>query len=225
MPEMPKPETYITPDTLDARCAEWLAAISDWNFRERHIDAAASALIVVDMQRAFLDPEFPLSCENSRVVVPRVKALVEAYRSMDRPVIYLQNMNKAVDIDRGEQLSEWWPAAMLEGSPGVEITGELAPLAIDKVIPKRRYGGFHGTDLDLTLRVMNVRDVVICGVVTNVCPETTAREAFMHDYRVFFAADATATLTEEMHVASLRTLAGWFAKVVATGDIETALRG
>ena len=187
-------ETYITPSTLDAKCEEWLEQIADCNFRERQLHPDRAALIVVDMQRFFLDDGQPLACENSRVVIPRVKALIDCFRAGRRPVIYLQNM-------------------------------ELAPRGSEKVIPQRRYGGFYGTDLDLTLRTMKVSDVVVCGVVTNVCPETTAREAFMHDYRVFFVADATATLTEKMHVASLRTLAGWFAKVVRVIDMAAALGG
>jgi nicotinamidase-related amidase len=218
-----KSEIYITPDTLDARCDEWLAAIAECNFRERTPNPAAAALIVVDMQRIFLDEGMPLACENSRVVIPRVAGLVGAFRSAGRPVIFLQNVNKAVGVDRSRQLSEWWPTPPLEGTPEVGIHPDLAPLPEEKVIPKRRYGGFHGTDLDLTLRTMGIGDVVIAGVLTNVCPETTAREAFMHDYRVFFVADATAALTEEMHVASLRTLAGWFAKVVRSGEVIGAL--
>jgi len=218
-------ETYITPSTLDEKCREWLDTIADCNFRERELRPDRAALVVVDMQRFFLDDDQPLACENSRVVIPRVRRLLDAFRSAGRPVIFLQNMHKGPGVDRSEQLCEFWPDAPLEGTPEVEIHPDLAPRPDEKVIPKRRYGGFHGTDLDLTLRTMGVEDVVISGVITNVCPETTARTAFMHDYRVFFTADATATLTEEMHVASLRTLAGWFAKVVTVADVESALAG
>jgi nicotinamidase-related amidase len=219
-----KKETYITPETLDAKTDEWLEAIAPWNFRDLRLDAGRAALIVVDMQRFFLEEGFPLASENSRIVVPRVRTLIDAFRSAGRPVVFLVNQSKGIRIDRGRLLSEWWPETPLEGTPEVEVHPDLAPLSSEKVIPKRRYSGFHATDLDLTLRSMEVADVVICGVITNVCPESTARDAFMHGYRVFFVADATATLTEGMHVASLRTLAGWFAKVVRSKEIVEALR-
>jgi biuret amidohydrolase len=217
------PTTYITDKTLDARTADWLAQIAPYNFRERNLAADASALLIVDMQRCFLEDPFPLACENARVVLQRVEQLITAFRRAGRPVIYLAQMNKAINIDRGVQLSNWWTTPPLEGSPGVEIHPRLAPRPEEKVIPKRRYSGFHATDLDLTLRVMKVTDVVVCGTLTNVCVEGTVRDAFMHDYRVFLPADATASLTEEMHLAALRTMAGWYATVTQTRKIGAAL--
>src|SRR5580698_8398210 len=119
--------TYITEHSLDAKTAEWLENISQYNFRKRTLAAGASALLIVDMQRCFLEDPYPLACENARVVLPRIAGLVSAFRKAGRPVIYLAQMNKAINVDRGVQLSNWWTTPPLEGTPAVEIHPALAP--------------------------------------------------------------------------------------------------
>lgn len=218
-------ETYVEAGTLDAKTAAWLEAVKPYNDRARVFRPDKSALLVVDMQPFFLEPSAPLYSANADAIIPRARELIDAFRRAGRPVVFLAQKHKAVEIDRGRQLSEWWPRPPLEDSPETAIHPALAPRPEEKIIPKRRYSGFYATDLDLTLRVMGVQDVAICGVLTNVCCEGTARDAFMRDYRVFFAADGTASLTEAMHVGALRTLAGWYAKVVAAGEIIDALSG
>ncbi len=214
--------TYITPRTLKAKTAQWLREIEPFNYRKRSFRPRSGALIVVDTQRFFIEKPYPLSCENSRVILPRLRKLIAAFRRAGRPVLYVAQMHKGVDVDRGEQLSRWWPTPPLEGRPEVLIHPQLAPRPGEKVIPKRRYSGFYATDLDVTLRVMKVTDVVVCGVLTNVCVDCTARDAFFRDYRVFLVADGTAAMDEGMHLAALRTAAGWYAKVVDTERICAA---
>ena len=80
--------------------------------------------------------------------------------------------------------------------------------------------GFLGTDLELTLRTLGAASVVVCGVLTNVCPFATAMEAFMRGFRVYYPADATAALNRDLHVGALATAAGWFAHVVCVADLE-----
>ncbi|MGM0401833.1 MAG: isochorismatase family protein, partial [Chloroflexota bacterium] len=89
----------------------------------------------------------------------------------------------------------------------------------EKVVDKHRYSAFYGTDLQTVLRCLEVEDVVIAGVMTNLCCESTARDAYYRDYRVFFPADATGTVTERMHLASLLNLAFGFAYVTLTSKI------
>ena len=103
----------------------------------------------------------------------------------------------------------------------MEIVETLAPLPSEKVIAKRRYSAFFATDLEMTLRAMKVQQVVVTGLFTNVCVEGTARDAFMRDFLVFLPADACAALNEQMHLAALRTLAYWYAKVVQVSALIT----
>lgn len=111
----------------------------------------------------------------------------------------------------------------VEGTPESEVHPEIAPLAREKVIFKHRYSAFYNTDLDTVLRCLKVEDIVIAGIMTNMCCESTARDAYYRDYRVFFLADATGSINEEMHVASLLNLAFGFASVTKVDTILSQL--
>jgi isochorismate hydrolase len=95
----------------------------------------------------------------------------------------------------------------------------INPHENELVIDKNRYSAFMGTPLEEILKYRKIEDLIITGVMTNCCCETTAREAFMRDYRVFFVSDATATMNNDLHIASLKNLAFAFAYVVDTKDL------
>jgi nicotinamidase-related amidase len=81
------------------------------------------------------------------------------------------------------------------------------------VVDKHRYSSFYNTDLETVLRCMKIEDLIITGVMTGMCCESTARNAYYRDYRVFFPADSTGRINEEMHLASLLNLSFGFAWV------------
>ena len=117
----------------------------------------------------------------------------------------------------------WWEGMCVEGSPESEIHPDIAPLSNEKVISKHRYSAFYNTDLETILRVQKIEDVVIAGTMTNMCCESTARDAYYRDYRVFFLADGTGSINEEMHLASLLNLAFGFAWVTNVDTVLTQL--
>ncbi|GAB4302318.1 MAG: hypothetical protein Kow0090_17860 [Myxococcota bacterium] len=108
-------------------------------------------------------------------------------------------------------LGRFWGDYIKEGTRDSEIIAELSPQKDEKVIIKNRYDAFFGTELEGFLRSSGVEQVLITGVMTHLCCETTARSAFVRDFEVFFAVDGTATATEEMHIATLMNLANGFA--------------
>ena len=216
-------EAYVTHATLEARTRAWLERIAPHNVHAMHLDVPASALLVIDMQRFFLDEESPTFTCGGPVVLPNVKRLVSAFRAAHRPVIFTRHVHHPGDLDSGI-MGWWWEGKCLEGSPESEIHAELAPLTGEKVVFKHRYSAFHDTDLATVLRCLGVRDLAITGVMTNLCCESTARDAYFRDYRVFFPADATATVTEEMHLASLLNLAYGFAFVTTSTALAAELR-
>ncbi|MDZ7797621.1 MAG: isochorismatase family cysteine hydrolase [Candidatus Marinimicrobia bacterium] len=107
----------------------------------------------------------------------------------------------------------------IEGSAESEIHPQLKPLPDEKVVCKHRYSSFYNTDLETVLRCMRIEDLVISGIMTNMCCESTARDAYYRDYRVFFPADATGSINEDMHLASLLNLAFGFAYVNSAAEI------
>ena len=111
------------------------------------------------------------------------------------------------------------PVPLLEGTSDVEMATGLEVKDTEKIIIKRRYSGFYQTDLECTLRCLDVKQLVICGVLTNVCPYATAFDAFVRDYCVYYPADCTASLNRDLHVAALRSIAGWCGYVIQAHNV------
>ncbi|MFC1744612.1 isochorismatase family protein [Candidatus Riflebacteria bacterium] len=184
-----------------------LKLIEKYNTRYRHPETAVCALLVIDMQQYFAG--------MARPILGNVRSLLTLFRSKKLPVFFTRHGHKEPAKDGG-MLFDWWGELIQFGSKNWEIMETVKPENGEKIFNKNRYSAFMGTDLDEVLQEKGVEELIICGVLSNCCCETTARDAFMHDYRVFFPADATATANEELHLASLKNLAFAFAHVVST---------
>lgn len=211
-------KSYVTTDTLSSRTKKWLKQIEPFNTHKMSLKVEKAALLVIDMQKFFLDPGSPTFTSGGLPILPNIKKLIEAFRSRGRPVIFTCHVHNPNRCDAG--IMEWWWEGMcLEGSEEAKVHDHIAPRPDDKIVYKHRYSAFYNTDLETVLRVLKIEDLVITGIMTNMCCESTARDAYYRDYRVFFLADATGSVTEEMHVASLLNLAFGFAYVTTSGAI------
>jgi nicotinamidase-related amidase len=213
---------YVTEQTLSAKCEGWLARLAPYNTHELVLNAGKSALLVVDMQDFFLDPGSPTFTGGGLAIISNLRELITAYRAAGRPVIYTQHVHNPHVPDAGV-MGWWWEGQCLEGSPASLIHADLAPLPTEKVIPKHRYSAFYNTDLETVLRCQQIEDVVIGGIMTNMCCESTARDAYYRDYRVFIPADGTGSVNEELHLASLMNLAFGFAHVCTVSALVADL--
>jgi len=216
-------QPYVTRENLTEKTPKWLSKIKPFNVHEMKLNLDKSALLVIDMQNFFLDPHSPTYTCGSTAILPNVKRLIEAFRRAGRPVIYTRHMHHPNKIDLGI-MGWWWRGVCVEGTSESEIFREIAPLPNEKVIEKHRYSAFYNTDLETILRCMKIEDLVISGIMTNLCCESTARDAYFRDYRVFFPADATGAVCEEMHVASLLNLAYGFSWITTTDTIIEQMR-
>jgi nicotinamidase-related amidase len=211
---------YISADTLEAKTEQWIEELSAYSWRQVEVlEPAGSALLVVDMTRPFVDAGRPLASRNAAVILPRIRELLQVFRAVKRPIIWLVQGHHSVQADRRPLLDTWWPSPILEDTADVEVAQGLSVGRGEKVIIKRRYSGFYQTDLELTLRSLEVSSVVICGVLTNVCPYLTAFEAFYRGFRVYYPADGTASLNETLHLSALRNIAAWAGYVVSCVQI------
>jgi len=211
-------DTYVTKENLSARTSAWLDKITPFNTHNLKLHVSKAALLIIDMQTFFLNPESPTFTCGGLAVLPRIKELLAAFRKAGRPVIFTRHVHHPDGLDAG--IMEWWWQGMcIEGTPESEIHPELAPRHDEKVVLKHRYSAFYNTDLETILRCRSIEDLVITGIMTNMCCESTARDAYYRDYRVFFTADGTGSINEEMHLASLLNLAFGFACVTTTADI------
>lgn len=215
-------EPYVTAESLKSKTRNWLEAIRSFNQHQMRLNSEKSALLVVDMQRFFLDPTSPTFTCGGLAILPSVRSLIDTFRSANRPVIFTRHVHHPDDLDSGI-MGWWWEGKCKEGTLESEIHTELLPLPGEKVVLKHRYSAFYNTDLETVLRCLKVEDIVVCGIMTNICCESTARDAYYRDYRVFFPADGTGSINEEMHTASLLNLAFSCAYVTTCDEIIASL--
>src|SRR5438094_773038 len=96
---------------------------------------------------------------------------------------------------------------------------QVRPRSDEAIVTKHRYGAFESSDLDLVLRSKGIRTVIMTGVATNVCVETTARQAFLRDYYVVFTSDGTATYSQAEHDTTLANIDNYFGQVVTCDEV------
>ena len=181
-----------------------------------------SALLVIDMQEQFLRKSSPSYLRGGEAIVDNVAELIEGFRRESLPIIFTRHA-----LAKGESsgaMGRWWRDMIRDGDPMAEIVPRLKPLAGDKVIRKSSYSAFVGTSLDRILKKREVSQLVVTGVMTHLCCDTTSRDAFMRGYDVFFAVDGTASRNEDLHLSSIKALADGFAVPVTTKEVLRWLR-
>ncbi len=213
---------YVTAETMHKKVKEWLRAIETYNLHSLRLNPNKTVLLVIDMQNDFLLDDGPLFTEGGKAAIPNVKKMITACRAANIPIIYTVHAHDDPARDGG-MTAVWWPelgdkTALVSGTTGAEIYSELAPLPDEKIIYKHRYSAFYNTDLEIVLRGLKTEDIIIAGLMTNICCESTARDAFFRDFRIFFLADATGSIAEELHIATLRALAYAFAYVTTVDE-------
>jgi nicotinamidase-related amidase len=200
------------------KTAQWLREIEAYNAHSFELSKKHSALLVIDMQNFFVHEDGEAFIPQTHEILENIQALLKSFRSRKLPVIYTSHSHKSSDYDGGT-MTWWWDVNCIEGSHGAEIYDVIKPLREEKIISKHRYSAFEGTDLDMTLRCLEVTDLVVTGVMTNICCETTTRDAFGKNYRVQFLCDATATSDADLQLATMKNIAFGFAPVVMTADV------
>jgi nicotinamidase-related amidase len=196
----------------------WMREIEDYNNHSFRLSKMHTALLVIDMQNFFVHEDGEAFIPQTHEILENIQALLKLFRSKKLPVIYTSHSHKSSEYDGGN-MTWWWDVNCIEGSHGAEIFEAIKPLPEEKIISKHRYSAFEGTDLDMTLRCLGVTDLVVTGVMTNMCCETTTRDAFGKNYRVQFLCDATATSDPDLQLATLKNIAFGFAPVVLTEDV------
>ncbi len=209
---------YVTESNLKTKASLWKTEIKPYNLHKMKPEFPSSCLLVVDMQNFFLDPKSPTFTPGGLAILSNVAKLIKAFRRRRLPVIYTAHVHKSKELDGGI-LGWWWEGMVIENTKDAEIHPKLTPLPEEKVIYKHRYSAFYNTDLEITLRCLNITDVIVTGIMTNLCCESTARDAYIRDHRVFFLLDATGTVDEDLHLATLKNLAFGFAYVTDTEGI------
>ncbi len=197
------------------------------------VDPSTSALIVIDVQNDFCHDEGAFAKLGTDMgpiqeILPRLENLMEEARGAGcKVVIFRVARSPEADWPAKRRLEElnFGPDAVPiveEGSWGAELCKGFEPKEGDVLLTKNRYGGFTGTNLDLILRNLGVKTIIMTGVATNVCVESTAREGFMLDYNVVLVEDACATTSKEFHEGTVANTRRFFGRVGKADEVIAA---
>jgi ureidoacrylate peracid hydrolase len=220
--------------------------------RQERIDAlhrfqpGRTALLVVDMQRGFLEPGAALEVPPGRAIVPDLQRLIGACREHRVPVLFTEFVYAtAVPCLRGDPFGpEHLPAEagrptglgrpsgnclvaphVERGPDAAETIPELAPRPDELVVRGHTYDKFYGTPLDLALRSQDIRYLALTGVLTDVCVNCTLLSAAARDYRVTAVTDGVATLWPELQRACFDIWRRKFARLRTTAEVLEEIRG
>ncbi len=206
------------------------------NFADR-LNPAHTALIIIDMQKDFCCDGFatskagrPLSA--AKAIIPTLTDLLRSARATGVLVVHVGFETYPDHLsDSGPWLTQRRRATFasdkiaMTGTEGKEFIPELSPEDGELKVMKHRYSAFKGTDLDMVLRARGIRTVVTTGVSTNVCVESTLRDAFESSYYVCVPSDGVASWDTELHNATLKTANARFGLVVTSDEIKSAWSG
>jgi ureidoacrylate peracid hydrolase len=213
--------TYTVPESVRAR----VIRLQGRPFALDSIDAARTALVVVDMQNYYVAEGYPNESPNARAIVPNINRMAAALRAAGGQVVWIQT-------DSAEALVKWGNhhrykltpenaarrlKLLSSGDDGFKLYKALEPRPEDLYVRKIKFSALVGesSNLDAVLREHGIEILLIAGTKTNVCCESTARDASMMEYRVAMLSDANATLTDEEHAAALNGFQ------VSFGDVMT----
>ena len=190
------------------------------------IEPAKTALIVVDVQNDFCHPNGALGraglpTDGAMAMIPTLQKLLDAAQ-FGTKVIFIQTVHtpetdSAAWIRRSRRSQQ----VCRKDTWGGEFT-DVAPIDGEPVVNKHRYSAFVNTRLDSVLRTYKIENLIMTGVSTNVCVESTARQGYMMDYNIVFMSDCTAAYAQEDHEATLRTMGNNFGIVATAAEVIDA---
>jgi nicotinamidase-related amidase len=202
--------------------------------RELSPEPGRTALVVVDMQRGFLDPGEAMEVPPARETVAAIQALLQLFRTRRMPVVFTEFVYvESLPLLVGRLHPEHRPAkpgaprgfglpssSCLEGTPSADTVPDLAPRPGELVVRKRGYDAFAGTPLDGALRARNVTSLVVTGTMTDICVLATVIGAFHREYRVTVVEDGVSTLWPEIQRATLDIIGRAYGRVVMAKEVS-----
>ncbi|MGH9579407.1 MAG: cysteine hydrolase family protein [Terriglobales bacterium] len=188
------------------------------------VDPRRSALLIIDMQNAFVAKGAPFETPDARAMIPRLERLIGFARTHRMPIVWTQSDHRppfgGLMLRKFAAIGE--DRVLWRGEPSFEMYADMPQPregTHEFLIVKHKFDAFFETDLDAILRYHGVDTVIITGTATNVCCESTARAAFMRDYKVAFLRDANATFDPAMHEATLKNIEMFFGRVLSTDEL------
>lgn len=195
------------------------------------VDLRTSAIIVIDMQNDFCDPngagaKYGADVSTIQDMIPRMQRFFAGARAIEAQLIFVQCIHEpSTDSDTWLFRHDGVPRLHCrKGTWGADFCG-VAPRGTEPVVIKHRYSAFIGTRFESVLKTLGIKTLIMTGVGTNVCVESTARDGFMLDYNIVFLSDCTATASPGgAHEATLQNMRSFFGTVATSDEVLAVWR-
>lgn len=210
-----KKESYFTDNTIRLDAERLRSQTTSSRVRTVNPVGAKTALLILDMQRYFLDPGSHAFIPSAPAIIPGIRALKSHIEKKVGIVLITRHVN--TDQNAGNMAS-WWRDVIRPDEEASEIIPEFSN-SLQRAVTKTQYDPFYKTDLEQILRKAGIRQVIIAGVMTHLCCETAARSSFIRGFDVVFPVDATATYNSDLHLASLKTIGHGFATIPTISEL------
>lgn len=198
------------------------------------LDPSKTALVVIDLQNGFLAPGQPGELPAAREIVGNVNRIASALRSAGGHVVWVKHTHVDASADPWSRFIDFSAAgwgralneALVPGLEGHELYPALQAAPEDETVLKTRFSALiqGSSDLHERLQARAIDTVIVTGTISNVCCESTARDAMMLNYKVFFVSDANAARTDAEHNATLANMMLWFADVRSADAVVELIR-
>jgi ureidoacrylate peracid hydrolase len=197
-----------------------------------HVESSKTALVVVDMQNVFCAPGAAVEVPAAREIVPNINRLARATREAGGLVVWVQmtvarHEDWALVLDNlvTPEVGANTLAGIKPGSEGHALWSGMEPAPGDLYVAKNRFSAFLPSSSNIAelLRGRGIEYVIVTGTLTNVCCESSARDAAMMDFKTFMVSDANAAITDEAHLATLSSFIGSFGDVRSTAEMVSLL--
>ena len=208
-------ECYFTNHNMGERSRTWTAECKSIRPVPPLLsDPPRTALLVLDMQGFFLDPDAHAFIPAATPLFSTIPPLIRRVTDQGGTVVFTRHISSP---DSRDPMRRRWPRAMKESDPLSRISSQLdTSRGIVRI--KHAFSAFYATDLEEWLRNRGITRLIITGVMTHLCCDTTARDAFMRGFDLLFTVDGTATYTEALHLGSLRALSHGFATCIPCAE-------
>lgn len=206
-------EKYFTPDNIDLESHEMIEEVKFYSgMRNFKPDLKHAALFVVDMQNYFLDPEEHAFVPSAPVILPNVLKIMEVFGKNGLPIFLTRHVNTMADAG---MMGIRWHELIREEDVRSKIHKDILAAGGTEV-KKNQFDAFYETKLEDHLKEAGIKQIIMTGVMTNVCIETTARSAFIRGFDVVIPVDATAAYNYEFHLATFLNMAYLFSRPINT---------
>ncbi|URN95324.1 MAG: cysteine hydrolase [Candidatus Pristimantibacillus lignocellulolyticus] len=196
-----------------------------------------SALLIVDVQQDFCGPEgkmaqYGIDLSTIDPAVDQIERLIKVAHEQEVPILFIRLITDPVTDSRA--MKSWYAKKGLDPEDSVAICRRgtfgaedyrIAPSSADYIVEKQKYSAFVGTNIELLLQQLNVEHLIVTGVTTECCVDSTVRDAFMKDYEVYVVADACAAYEQDVHLMSINILDMNFATILSTEQLLSYWEG